>query len=350
MKLLVPILVISGLSGFVAVQLLTRQKPVPQVQPSPHYFPSQPIIEPIQEPEPPSIPDDPIVENQDVDRIFRGVSGSVAVIKDGKFLYKQGYGDNTPYTNYRMASVSKQFTAMAIMICKERGLLNYSDNLQKFWPDFPEYGRHITVKHLLTHTSGLPRDGAALVSGRVSDRKIVEALKRSNRSYRPGGFSYCNVGYCILAVIVEEVSKQDYPEFMQKNVFGPIGMKNSAIYEDGKEIQHRAYGSPQDQSRTSYTWGDGCVYTSVHEYWAWDQALHNGMLVSKETLREAFTPHVGSYGFGWFVSSGLVSHTGSTVGFRTATRRYDDGLTVVVFCNEEVGASSLCSQVARLFR
>jgi len=291
---------------------------------------------------------------------------SVMVIKGGKVLYKRSYGlanleEKTPSannTNYRLASLTKQFTAMAIMMLVERGKLSYEDSLTALFPEFPTYGREITVRHLLTHTSGLidyedvlPPDTTIP----VKDRDVLQLLERQDHTYfSPGSkFRYSNSGYALLALIVEARSKISFAQFLKRNVFEPLHMNATVAFEQGVSIiDRRAYGYSRrgghfertDQSLTSSVLGDGGVYSSVEDLYKWDQALYTNKLVSAATLKQAFAPAVRtddknvSYGFGWFVGSErgqkLLWHYGETIGFNTAILRLpEEQLTVIVLVN-----------------
>jgi len=291
---------------------------------------------------------------------------SVAVIKDGGFLFKKSYGmanleDKIPatrFTNYRLASVSKQFTAMAIMILKQRGKLNCDDSIIKFFPDFPKLAENITVRHLLTHSSGLvnyediiPPDR----SSQLKDQDVLALLKTQHGTYfTPGAeYRYSNTGYALLALIVEHVSGQRFADFMRENIFHPLGMMETVLFEQGiSTVKNRAFGYKEtdagfelsDQSLTSAVLGDGGVYSSIMDYFKWDQALYGETLVSRDILDEAFTSGkltdgtLAGYGFGWRVEERggmkLVHHNGSTCGFNTAVRRVPDKrLTILIFAN-----------------
>jgi CubicO group peptidase (beta-lactamase class C family) len=313
------------------------------------------------------------IDSEKIDRLFEsynraGAPGaSVAVYKAGAILYERGYGladveanvAATPYTNFRLASLTKQFTAMAIMILKERGLLTYDTTLSQIFPSFPSYGSRITVRHLLGHLSGLRAYEDLIPSSQteqVSDADVLALLARqSSTVFAPGSqYRYSNSGYCVLGQIVERISGKSFASFLREEIFFPLGMYQSVAFEDGiSDIFERAYGyspssngrfSRTDQSITSATLGDGGVYTSVHDYFRWDEALYGETLVSRETLQEAFSSGRTSggsqtgYGFGWEIGSyaGLkrVSHTGSTIGFRTAVQRFPEQyLTVIVLVN-----------------
>jgi CubicO group peptidase (beta-lactamase class C family) len=296
-----------------------------------------------------------------------GVPGaSVIVIDHGKVLFKKAYGlanieskiAATPETNYRLASVTKQFTAMAIMILADRKKHSYDDNLASFFPGFPEYGKQITVRHLLNHSSGIiayedVMDENATVP--LNDQDVLELMKRQDHTHFPPGsaFRYSNSGYVLLGLIVEKVSGLSFPEFLRKNIFLPLQMNHTVFYgrEDQSDESHRAYGYSKrdeafvrtDQSLTSSTRGDGAVYSSVADLYKWDQGLSSSRLVKPRTLQQAFTSGVQvdedtGYGFGWYIEKrhGLrtVSHTGNTIGCTQFIRRYlDRKLTIIVQAN-----------------
>ena len=291
---------------------------------------------------------------------------SVIVIQDGKVLFKKAYGlanveakiAATPNTNYRLASVSKQFTAMAIMILAERKKLSYDDTLASFFPGFPEYGNQITVRHLLNHSSGLiayedVMDENATVP--LTDHDVLELMKRQDHTHFPPGSSYrySNGGYVLLGLIIEKASGTSFPEFLRTNIFAPLRMEHTVFYprEDRSDEAHRAYGYSRsdsgflrtDQSLTSSTRGDGAIYSSVTDLYKWDQALHRSRLVKNKTLRQAFTAGAQvdedtGYGFGWFIEKrrGLrtVWHSGNTIGQSQFIRRYlDRKFTIIVQAN-----------------
>lgn len=285
-----------------------------------------------------------------------GVPGaSVIVVKKGKVLFKKAYGlanledkiASTTSTNYRLASVTKQFTAMAIMILAQRKKLSYEDRLTDFFPGFPEYGKQISVRHLLNHTSGLiayedVMDDNATTP--LNDQDVLELMKQQNHTHFPPGtqYRYSNGGYVLLGLIVEKASGTSFPEFLRKSIFAPLRMNHTVLYHrDDHSDRRRAYGYSKrgeafvrtDQSLTSSTRGDGTVYSSVEELYRWDQALYGTRLVSAAALKEAFTPAAQvdedtGYGFGWFIESkrGLrtVWHSGNTIGFTQLIRRFPD--------------------------
>lgn len=291
---------------------------------------------------------------------------SVGIYQDDEVLYEKGYGladleskeASGTLTNYRLASVTKQFTAMAILQLVASEKLTLSETLTDIFPGFPSYGKQIQVRHLLNHTGGL-RDYEDLIPGgqteQVTDRDVLDMMKQQNSTYfTPGSqYRYSNGGYCVLAQIVEARSETSFAKFVERNIFRPLGMTESRVYvKPSFEISHRAYGHSRsgggftrtDQSVTSATQGDGGVYTSTRDFLPWDRALYTDVLIPLDLLKQAFTPGVlnsgakTSYGFGWQIGTyrGLLrhSHTGSTIGFRTAVQRFPDKhFTVVVLVN-----------------
>ncbi|MBN1853829.1 MAG: beta-lactamase family protein [Pirellulales bacterium] len=291
---------------------------------------------------------------------------SVAVIRQGETLFARGYGladlaQKMPadqHTNYRLASVSKQFTAMAIMMLKERGLLQYDDSIKRFFPDFPDAGQQITIRHLLGHTSGLVDYEAIIPKGQkdqLKDRDVLKLLQTQHGTYFTPGtqFRYSNSGYALLALIVEVVSGTDFATFLKENIFQPLGMSGTVAFEQGiSSVSHRAYGYkkgdlgfvPSDQSVTSAVLGDGGIYTSVVDYLKWESALRRAQLISQESLEESLTPGrlpdgtSTGYGFGWRIKHRgdvrIIYHDGDTCGFSTAVRRIPErGLAIIVFIN-----------------
>jgi CubicO group peptidase (beta-lactamase class C family) len=324
-----------------------------------------------------------------IDALFKdynqpGVPGaSVIVIREGKVLYKHAYGladveahaAATTKTNYRLASFTKQFTAMCIMILAERHKLNLEDRITRFFPDYPAYGKEITVRQLLTHTSGLKAYEELIPEGRtaqVHDRDVLEFLKQQTSTYFPPGmaYRYSNTGYAHLAMIVEKVSGMSFAAFLKKNIFGPLKMHDTVAFEDGvSTVRNRAYGYTKkgdafertDQSLTSAVLGDGGIYSSVDDLFLWDQALYTTKLVSDDMLHQAWTPSIlasgkqTKYGFGWELGEthGMktVRHGGATIGFRTAILRIPDkNFTVIVLANRsEAKPDELANAIADLY-
>ena len=311
-----------------------------------------------------------------IDALFAEYTGanvpgaSVIVIRDTEVVFRRAYGmadlehgiPATTGTDYRLASLTKQFTAMAIMLLVRDGKLRYDDPVRNFLPALPASATRVTIRHLMNHTSGLP-DYEDLIPDtqtvQVKDRDVLALLARSDTLYfEPGTqYRYSNSGYCLLALVVENVAGMRFAQFLHDRIFAPLGMHGSVAHEDRLDtVPSRAYGYtpdsgrfvPTDQSVTSATLGDGGIYTSVDDLVQWDRALASDRLVDRTSLRLATQPPVlpggaeTQYGFGWFVDEYRGEHrwrhTGETSGFTNAIQRFPDrGLTVIVLTNRNGG-------------
>jgi CubicO group peptidase (beta-lactamase class C family) len=295
---------------------------------------------------------------------------SLAVIDNGKIFYSKAYGmadletrtPATTYTNYRLASVTKQFTAMAVLMLVDRGKLTLDSRLTDVLPGAPTYLREVKIRHLLNHTSGIV-DYEDLIpesqTVQVLDKDVLSLLRGIDSVYFAAGakFKYSNSGYSLLALVVESISGQSFAGFLKKNIFGRLGMNHTLAYQQGiSNVDNRAYGYSRtdtgfvrtDQSVTSAVLGDGGIYSSVDDLFKWDQALYTELLVRSSLFKEAVTPaklNDGSrttYGFGWYIepykNSTRFLHEGSTRGFRNAILRMpDQQLTVIILTNQNEG-------------
>jgi len=317
-----------------------------------------------------------------IDSLFKNYDGvdvpgaSVMIIKDGKVIYNRGYGvadleanePVTPSTCFRLASVTKQFTAMSVMILAERKKLSYDNTLSDFFPDFSSPGKKITVRHLLNHASGLIAYEDVMAESTMVpllDNDVLSLLnKRDSTYFAPGTeYRYSNSGYALLALIVENASGMSFAQFLRENIFGPLQMTSSVAYEKGiSTVPSRAYGYSlrdtsdeksfirTDQSMTSSVLGDGGIYSSTEDLFKWDQSLYTTKLVSSTALDQAFTPNIlpdgknSEYGFGWRISTyretRCLHHSGSTIGFRNEIQRYPEKhFSVIVLTNRDGGDS-----------
>jgi D-alanyl-D-alanine carboxypeptidase len=308
---------------------------------------------------------------------------AVLVIQDGKTVHHKGYGfarlDTKepigPDTSFDLASVSKQFTAMAVMILAERNKLSYDDPLSKFFPEFPAYAQKVTIRNLLTHTSGLVDviDDKWFRKGYEPSSKEVAGFvaKELNLKSAPGEkFEYSNTGYLLLAVIVQKASGQPFATFMRDNVFKPLGMSHSLIWDEGKpKIEHLAIsyapaeGSFQslDPVSDTFIYGAKGVITTTEDLIKWNEALESEKLVKAATLQQAFTPMKlndgteSPYGFGWRLGrdNGLVmvGHSGGYLGYRTHIRRYPSQRTTIVVLsnNAAAGGENLANGIGRIY-
>src|SRR5260370_33740043 len=332
---------------------------------------------------------------------------AVLVKKDGKVVFEKGYGVRDlrtttaidAQTNFRLASFTKQFTAMAMMLLVRDGKLRYDESLTEIFPEFPAYVKTITVRDLLNHTGGLPdyedlMDAAEKTKGQIwsaekqiQDAEVLQLLeKQSQGKFAPGTkWEYSNSGYVVLGLMVAKVSGKSFGEFLQERIFSPVKMNHTLVFEKGKnEITNRAYGHSRkenifvetDQSSTSATQGDGGIYSNLEDLSKWDGALRDHILLSEQDFLPAITPtklppgaeaklaedvpdslrgHASAYGFGWFLNlqdpHPLMWHYGDTTGFKSAILRYTrDNVTVIVLCNRtDLDSAALALRAAQPF-
>lgn len=293
---------------------------------------------------------------------------AVLVVHDGKKVFEKGYGladiaknvAISPRTNFELASCSKQFTAMAIMILAERKKLHYSDTLGMFFPEFHPAAQAITIEQILHHTSGLPDYFDAWSNSKSeaipTSRLMLELIAKNPKLvFKPGAkYEYSNSGYMVLAQIVEKVSKKRFAEFMKENVFEPLGMTNTVVYDETHpKILHRANcyshlksgefkNTAHDDLNNVY--GDGSVRSTIEDLYKWDQALYTEKLVSAATLKRAWTEGKTNsgegigYGYGWEVGTfrkvQQVCHSGLWLDFNNEVVRIPEKqLTVIVLSN-----------------
>lgn len=291
---------------------------------------------------------------------------SVLVLRDGNPVLRESWGyanleKRDPAhsgTNYRLASVTKQFTAAAILMLARDGDLDLADGIRVWLPSLPPSIEPVTIRHLLAHTSGLV-DYEDLIPGNTTrqlrDADVLKLLESVEKTYFPPGsaYRYSNSGYALLALVVEKVSGKPFATFLRERIFEPLEMNGSVAFENGiSTVSDRAYGYSRDgevwklddQSLTSAVLGDGGIYSSIEDLAKWDAALATGSLLGATLQQIAFTPATTtdqsgvSYGFGWRLENRTQWHTGKTRGFRTAILR-DPGrrLTVIVLTNRNEG-------------
>jgi|GEM_PF-181813 len=289
-------------------------------------------------------------------------NGSVLVAENGKVIYRKAFGYANKETKqllkpefcFDLASVSKQFTAMGIMILKERNKLSYDDRITKYFPEFPAYGKDITIRNLLNHTSGMPLYQPFATKDNLTNAEILKIIEErevldANIGER---YVYNNAGYVMLGLIIEKVSNMSLAEFLKVNIFKPLKMKNSLVGDTPKiDLKNRALGysviGELDDYTVSHT-GSTSMFSNVDDLFLWDQALYTEKLVSKKTIEEAFTPVVlnngslSNYGFGWFLNpeKKLVNHSGSDFGYRTFIMRDLDKKNTYVWLTNDGNAIS----------
>ncbi len=324
-----------------------------------------------------------------VDRLMSRYEGNVPgasllVIRDGKPLIRRSYGyanledriAATPATNYRLASVTKQFTAASILLLTQDGKLDLDDSLRKWFPTLPEVAEAMTIRHVLSHMSGLIDYEdviPAVMTAQLHDADVLKILETQNETYfSPGkGYRYSNSGYALLALIVGKASGKDFASFLKERIFTPLGMHDTIAYQQGlSTVNNRAYGYSEergtwtrtDQSQTSAVLGDGGIYSSIDDLAKWDAALYDDRLLSAQSRDLAFTaatetddPKV-NYAMGWRVTDEKIGgrtlwHSGETIGFRNVIIRYPaQHFTVVLLTNRnDPEPYQTAREIAQLF-
>ena len=305
---------------------------------------------------------------------------SVLVLEGGDAVFQRSYGladleagvTSSPTTNYRLASVSKQFTATSVLLLVEDGVLTLDDRVRHWLPTLPVASEGITLRHLLSHTSGLvdyedllPPDQAH----QIHDADVLRLLEREDRLYFPVGsdYRYSNSGYALLALVVERASGQRFAAFLQARIFSPLGMTATLAREDeGPPVTDRAFGytlvgdrwERTDQSTTSAVLGDGGIYSSITDLAKWDAAWYDNRLLSAPSRARAVQastatpePDVAHYGFGWRLQGRMQWHSGESIGFRNVLLRFPaQRLTVIVLSNRDAPEPyRLARQIAALW-
>ena len=304
-------------------------------------------------------------------KAFEGeIPGAAAlVVREGKVLYEKGFGyadlkkktPITPDTEFRIGSITKQFTAVAILKLQEEGKLNVEDKLSKFIPDYPR-GDEVTIHHLLTHTSGIKSytDKINFKSKEVtrpipSIEKHIESFKHDPFNFDPGeSWSYNNSGYFLLGYIIGKVSGLSYGEYLQQTFFDLLGMKNTGLHHKRIKLQHEAMGysyqngKPELAPNWEMTWagGAGAMYSTLGDLYRWNEAAFNGKVLTAASMQSAFTPVVlengkesePKYGYGWMIQEFRgwqeIQHGGGLPGFSTYLCRFpQQNITVAVLTN-----------------
>ena len=292
---------------------------------------------------------------------------AVLVAQNGKIVFEKGYGledreNKVPVsteTKFRIGSITKQFTAAAILKLQEQGKLSVDHKLSKYIPDFPR-GEEVKLHHLLTHTSGIHSytdkpDFMSRVTNAVTTEEIVKSIKEDSYDFDPGEkWHYNNSGYMVLGYIVEKVSGQSYGDFLRKTFFQPLGMTNTGIHRPNAALTHEALGYSFEKNKMvrAVNWdmgwagGAGAIYSTVEDLYRWNEGVFNGKVLSEASRKAAFTPvetrqgesATPSYGYGLAILKfrGLpeISHNGGLNGFTSSLIRFTkEHVTVVVLAN-----------------
>ncbi|OPA73063.1 hypothetical protein BVG16_30835 [Paenibacillus selenitireducens] len=302
-------------------------------------------------------------------------SGSVLLAKESKIIFNRGYGFanrehqvmNSTDTKFRIGSITKQFTAMAIMMLVEQGILRVEENLVRFTPSF-SYADQITIHHLLTHTSGIPNitqipNFLEIMKQPATLEKSINLFLNLEPDFKSGSrFQYTNSGYILLAYIIENSTGLSYGEFLKQYIFEPLNMINTGCDDHKEIILHRAQGYEFDSCLVNAAYidmtlpvGGGNLYSTTGDLFKWDQALYTECLVKKETLEKMFSSYDFGYGYGWFINNNengrQIHHGGGIVGFKNKiTRLVDERVTLIILNNlSTVDVDKLSHEILRIY-
>ncbi|HKS29318.1 MAG TPA: serine hydrolase domain-containing protein, partial [Pyrinomonadaceae bacterium] len=289
-------------------------------------------------------------------------SGSVLLAREGRVILSKGYGmanleyavPNTPQTKFLLASVTKAFTAVAIMMLHERGRLDINDSICKYVEQCPAMWQAVKLRHLLNHTSGITEFGKPQPENDCFRRtpmttaQAVERAKQFTPDFTPGEkFAYSSVAFVLLGHVIEKVSGQSYEDFLRANIFEPLKMTGTGRYRQKQITGQRAAGyaragdgslSNFDYFNPDYIFAAGSLYSTVEDLYLWSEALHAGKVVGRGTLEQMFTPGLESTGYGWEIftrkNRRLIRADGRSFGFSNSIATYpSERLTVIVLGN-----------------
>lgn len=299
-------------------------------------------------------------------------SGSILVAKDKDVLLNKGYGmadyekqiPNNPQTEFEIGSITKQFTAMAIMMLQEKGLLNVNDTIDKYIPDYPK-GNKIKIYNLLTHTSGIP-DLLSFVDLTIKGNKhiytpkeLIEIFKNKPLNFNTGTkFEYSNSNYILLGYIIEKVSGMKYENYLEKNIFKPLDLNNTGFINNKSAIKNGANGynvillKTKDyykaiDTSSPFAYSAGSMYSTIEDLYKWSNALYTEKLIKKESLNKMFTPYLSNYGFGWLIGkssdgSKIVWHGGGIQGYSSLIARdINKKYVVIILSNRDNDSSNI---------
>ncbi len=328
-------------------------------------------------------------QTERIDSLFSDYSGdcpgaSVLISVNGQIIFNKSYGYANleakklveVKTNFRLASVTKQFTAASIFVLVQKGKVTLDAKLTDIFEDFPDYGRKITISNLLSHTSGLI-DYEDLIPDtatiQVKDKDVLKMMYEQKSTYfEPGTqFKYSNTGYAVLAMAVEKLSRKSVAQFLKGNIFAPLEMTSTVAHEEGTSVvENRAVGYSrtdsgwvrQDQSITSAVLGDGGIYSNVEDLYKWEQSLYEHIILTEESLSKSTTRFLLNdgekvdYGYGWHLKTyngnEIVYHGGSTQGFRNVIYRVpSQKFSVIILTNRNEGETEkIADKIFDLYR
>lgn len=296
----------------------------------------------------------------------KSFSGTIIVTKDDEVILNKGYGkanydnniENKPQTIFEIASLTKQFTATAILKLQEKSLLSVQDTVDKYIPDYPN-GDKITIYNLLTHTSGIPDyleyfGSVDTQTQTYTVDELVGLFKNEPSNFRPGeSFDYSNSNYTLLGYIIEKVSNMSYEDYIQENILDPLNLKNTGFINNKVNIKDSSIGyyfinknlytqaeAPETEALLSYSAGE--IYSTTEDLNKWENALFTEKVIKRESLDEMFTPHLNNYGYGWFINENddgdkVIFHSGNLPGYTSyVERNIDKNYQFIILCNENI--------------
>lgn len=323
-------------------------------------------------------PNNELYSQLDCYLISKNFNGSVLIGSKGQILINKGFGmanfehdvQNTTKTKYRVASISKQFTATAILLLEEKELINLFEPISKFIPNFPN-GDIITIHHLLTHSSGIPNFNQFPDFGQTKGSfstllQTIERFKYKPLEFSPGTqFSYCNSGYILLAHLIEIISETSFEEFLNEHIFLPLNMHDTGHDNHKNILKNRAAGYELQERLMNVDFidmsipkGSGSLYSTVEDLYLWDRSLYTEKILKTNSLQKMFSLNIGDYGYGWFLdrvdinnqSRKRIHHSGGIFGFQNQIHRYVDN-DIVIIMSSNIGTSELyplCMELASI--
>ncbi|HYV06130.1 MAG TPA: serine hydrolase [Blastocatellia bacterium] len=290
--------------------------------------------------------------------------GSVLVARDGKIVFSKGYGmanveldvPNAPETRFRLGSITKQFTAAAILLLQERGKLNVTDPICKYFDPCPNAWSEITIHHLLSHTGGVPNftsfpDYMPKMMLPVTTTEMIARFKDKPLDFKPGEkWNYSNSGYFLLGAIIEKAAGESYESFLQKNIFDPLKLTGTGYDHFDAILKHRATGYSMSKGNMvnsafldmTQPYSAGSLYSTVEDLFRWNEALFGGKVVNAKSFEMMTTPVKNNYAYGLGVETKfnrkMITHGGGINGFSTFIARFpDEKVTIAVLRNSDYG-------------
>jgi CubicO group peptidase (beta-lactamase class C family) len=300
--------------------------------------------------------------------------GTILIAKGGKILVEKGYGmadleldvPNTPQTKFRLGSITKQFTAAAILQLEEKGKLSVNDPISKYFPGSPASWKDITIHHLLTHTSGIPNytDFPGFMANEtrkpLTVLQLIGTFENKPLDFEPGSkWKYSNSAYELLGYVIEKQSGMSYEDYLQQNIFNRLDMESSGYDHAAPILKNRASGYAVKSGKfenapfldMSIPYSAGSLYSTVEDLYRWDRALNTEKVLSRKSLEKMYTPFKNDYAYGWDVKDTprkQYSHGGGIFGFSTFIIRYpaDDALVVVLSNIQGAPAGKIATELA----